>query len=61
MLDENAKDQVNLTTLETKWVESKEQMTQSEKDERLRLTRVIEARSARLAKKYDEEFYLEVI
>jgi len=35
-------------------------MTKNDKDERLRLTRVIEARLARLAKKFDEEFLMDI-
>ena len=36
-------------------------MTEKERDERLRLTRVVEARAARLSKKYDEEFFLDLV
>jgi len=36
-------------------------MTEAERSERLRLTRVVEARAARLSKKYDEEFFLDLV
>ena len=49
-----------LDPFEYKWNHDRKSMTKNDKDERLRLTRVIEARLARLAKKFDEEFLMDI-
>ena len=46
--------------MEFKWNNAKKTMTEHEKKERLRLTRVIEARLSRLAKKFDDEFLMDI-
>ena len=60
-MKENAKDLVTLEELEVKWSQGKDLMTNEEREERLRLTRVIEARNSRLSKKYDTIFYLDLV